>query len=139
MGCSLSSNFGCNAFGYYAYYLPYFAFEPPPKPLPAPTYFEPQPSPPYPSIIPYSYESFLASQAPPEPEALKHAETLLYLKNGQFHLLTNYWVEDNKLHYKTADGGENTFDIEGIDIEKTREVNASRGVTFTLMPKSNAQ
>lgn len=134
LGCTPLWNFGCSLFGYYDYYLPYYGFGAPPKPSPAPTYSEPQPAPPGEYIIPYVLETPSGSQL--EPEELKHAETVLYLKNGQVHLLTNYRVEDNTLHYRTADGSENTFNIDEIDVQKTTDVNASRGVSFTLHPKS---
>jgi hypothetical protein len=48
--------------------------------------------------------------------------------------VTNYWVADGKLHYLTSYGGENTIDLDDLDVQKTVDVNASRSVEFTLKP-----
>lgn len=60
--------------------------------------------------------------------------TVLYLKDGAVYAVTNYWIEDNKLHYLTSYGGENTINLDEIDLQKTVDVNARRGVEFILRP-----
>jgi len=59
---------------------------------------------------------------------------MLYLKDGSVYALSNYWVAGGQLHYVTQYGGENTVPLEQIDIQKTVDVNAHRGVTVTLKP-----
>ncbi len=61
--------------------------------------------------------------------------TLLQLKNGSMYGLTDYWLEDGRLHYITSYGGENSVPIEEIDFDKTVQLNSERGVEFVLRPK----
>ena len=39
------------------------------------------------------------------------AETTLVLKDGTVYTMTDYWMADGKLHYVTAENGENTIAI----------------------------
>jgi hypothetical protein len=75
---------------------------------------------------------------PPENSAVEiQAEkllTVLYLKDGAVYAVTNYWIENNQLHYLTSYGGENTIRMDDIDLQKTVDVNAKRGVEFILKP-----
>lgn len=78
---------------------------------------------------------------PPEsssPEEIEAEKILfvLYLKSGAVYAITNYWIEDGALHYLTSYGGENTIDMNDLDLQKTVDVNAKRGVDFTLKPRS---
>jgi len=63
---------------------------------------------------------------------------MLYLKDGTVYALSNYWVADGKLHYKTQYGGENSVPLDLIDIQHTVDVNAKRGVNITLRPAPDA-
>ena len=63
---------------------------------------------------------------------------MLYLKDGSVYALSNYWVADGKLHYKTQYGGENSVPLDQIDIQHTVDVNAKRGVNITLRPAPDA-
>jgi hypothetical protein len=84
----------------------------------------------YPSPPPVSY---------PPPYGPGGAEsapiTLLYLKDGRTLAATDYWVADGKLHYRVSDGGESTLDINDLDLQRTVDENAKRGVPFTLKPQ----
>jgi len=53
--------------------------------------------------------------------------------------VTNYWMADGKLHYVTAENGENSIDIDQVDLQNTAEQNSKRGVTFTLRAQDVAQ
>lgn len=59
---------------------------------------------------------------------------LLYLKDGTMYTATDYWLADHRLHYIVNYGGENTVDIGQVDLQRTVDENAKRGVTFTLKP-----
>jgi len=61
-------------------------------------------------------------------------EMVLYLKDGTVYALDDYWVADGKLHYVTNYGGENAIDLDTIDMQKTVDVNAKRGINVTLRP-----
>jgi hypothetical protein len=62
---------------------------------------------------------------------------LLYLKDGSVFAVSKYTVSDGKLHYDTLYGGQNEIDLDLLDLQKTIDGNASRGVTFTLTPPSS--
>ena len=62
--------------------------------------------------------------------------TLLQLRDGSMYGLTDYWVKDGELHYTTTYGGQDCISIERIDIEKTVQLNAERGISFALRPQS---
>jgi hypothetical protein len=61
--------------------------------------------------------------------------TLLQLRDGSMYGLTDYWVKDGELHYTTTYGGQDSVPFERIDIEKTVQLNADRGVPFMLVPQ----
>jgi hypothetical protein len=61
-------------------------------------------------------------------------EVVLYLKDGTVYALDDYWVADGKLHYVTNYGGENSVDLDTIDMQRTVDVNAKRGINITLRP-----
>ncbi len=65
--------------------------------------------------------------------------TLLQLKNGSMYGLTDYWLEDGRLHYITSYGGENSVPIEEIDFDKTVQLNSESGVEFVLRPKPSTR
>jgi hypothetical protein len=60
--------------------------------------------------------------------------TLLQLKDGSMYGLTDYWLEDGRLHYITSYGGENSLAIERVDLDQTVKLNWERGVEFVLRP-----
>jgi len=60
--------------------------------------------------------------------------TLIYLQNGSSYEVADYWLADNKLHYVTTYGGENSVDLSQVDMQRTVDANAARGVDFTLHP-----
>jgi len=87
-----------------------------------------------------SYTVSAESQPPGEPaqsegERASPPLTLLQLKDGSMYGLTDYWLEDGKLHYFTSYGGENSLPIERIDLDRTVQLNWERGVEFVLRPK----
>ena len=59
---------------------------------------------------------------------------VLFLKDGSVYALTDYWVAGGKLHYMTNYGGENSIDLDKIDIQRTVDVNSKRGIDITLRP-----
>jgi hypothetical protein len=72
------------------------------------------------------------------PEQAQQGETgnevVLYLTDGTVYVVEDYWVADGRLHYKTSDGAENVMEMNQLDLQRTVDVNASRGVDFTLRP-----
>jgi hypothetical protein len=62
--------------------------------------------------------------------------TLLQLRDGSMYGLVAYWVEDGQLHYTTTYGGQNSLELDRIDLEKTVQLNAERGIQFVLHPNT---
>lgn len=61
---------------------------------------------------------------------------LLYLTDGTMYPATDYWVSGSMVHYVVAYGGESTVPIDQVDMQRTIEENAKRGVRFNLRPRS---
>jgi hypothetical protein len=59
---------------------------------------------------------------------------LLYLKDGTTYAASDYWLQDGQLHYIVNYGGENTLDMDELDLQRTVNENARRGVNFSLHP-----
>jgi hypothetical protein len=74
--------------------------------------------------------------APPDSDRTgDQGEVLLYLKDGTIYVISgDYWLQDNKLHYLGSDGTDDSVDIDEVDLQTTVNVNAKRGVAFTLRP-----
>lgn len=83
-------------------------------------------------------ETSNSSGTSPSPNGMKAERpiTLLQLRDGSMYGLTDYWVKDGQLHYRTTYGGENALPFERIDFEKTVQLNADRAVPFLLPPSS---
>ena len=73
-------------------------------------------------------------QSSPEEIEAEKPITVLFLKNGAVYAVTDYWIQDAKLYYATSYGGQNSISLDDIDLQKTVEVNAKRGVEFILKP-----
>jgi hypothetical protein len=81
-----------------------------------------------------------ASGAPPSSgtASVLPPVTVLYLNGGYSVGVTEYWLENGELHYHTTYGGDNAVPIGELDLPRTVNENASRGVTFSLHPKHAA-
>ena len=66
-------------------------------------------------------------------------EVVLFLKDGTVYAITDYWIADNKLHYITNYGGENSIPLDQLDIQRTVDVNTKRGINITLKPAPQSQ
>jgi hypothetical protein len=62
---------------------------------------------------------------------------MLYLKDGTMYPASDYWLADNQLHYLVNYGGEGTIDMDQLDLQRTVDENAKRGVRFTLKSNPN--
>ena len=60
---------------------------------------------------------------------------LLYMKDGTTFPATDYWVANGKLHYRISYGGESSIEMNQLDLQRTVDENAKRGVRFTLKPQ----
>ena len=62
---------------------------------------------------------------------------LIYLKDGTMYTASDYWLDQGKLHYMTSYSTESVVDMDEVDLQRTVDENAKRGVTFTLKPSRN--
>jgi hypothetical protein len=100
-------------------------------------YYPPPPPPPTDMSAPEEYGPF-SYQYPPAGEGTVEpapvVTTILVLKDGSTYSVTDYWLESGRLHYVTTYGGANDIPVEQLDLQRTVDENAQRGVTFTLRP-----
>jgi hypothetical protein len=131
-GCDSLWDFGCDAYGYpgYGYYGPY-----------APSlYLDSSSGDGGPAASPDTSQDYGAysdqnTTAPGNSgDASANGAAVLYLNDGTSFAVTNYWVAAYKLHYVTDGARENVIDLDQIDVQRTVDENAARGVNFTLRP-----
>ncbi len=72
--------------------------------------------------------------APDATPAPAPAATTIWLKDGTSYEVMSYWLDAGKLHYITNYGGETSIDMSQLDLQRTVDENALRGVNFTLRP-----
>ena len=59
---------------------------------------------------------------------------VIVLRDGSSYAVSDYWLAGGKLHYITSYGGENSVDVNQLDLQRTVNDNATRGIEFTLRP-----
>lgn len=90
-----------------------------------------------PAYTPPPSDNSSASQASPStPKSTENSSgiLLLYLKDGAMYSVRDSWLAGGQLHYTTTDGSEGVVDLGAVDIQRTVDENAARGVPFTLKP-----
>jgi hypothetical protein len=97
-------------------------------------------SPPYPvTVYPFLYGyPDLGAVGAETNVGTEFTEILLYLKDGSVYSVAKYSVSDGKLQYTTSGGIENSIDVDRLDLQKTIDANAARGVKFSLEPTPTA-
>jgi hypothetical protein len=60
--------------------------------------------------------------------------TALVLRGGRMYLVTDYWVERETLHYSTG-GAVHSLPLSALDLPISKQLNAERGIAFTLAAK----
>ena len=58
--------------------------------------------------------------------------TLLVFKDHSIYAVTDYWVEQDRLHYVTSYGASNSVPLDQLDLEFTRKLNEERNIKFEL-------
>lgn len=67
--------------------------------------------------------------------AASTASILLYLKDGRMYAASDYWFAGGKLHFILNDASENIVAMDELDVQRTVDDNAKRGVPFSLKQK----
>jgi quercetin dioxygenase-like cupin family protein len=70
-----------------------------------------------------------------QPGRLSSQLTLLVFKDNSISAVTDYWLEDGQLHYKSFAGAESAVPLERVDLDMTAYLNWQRGAKFVLRPK----
>jgi len=78
------------------------------------------------------YGQYAPQNSPESENAVSTPPVLIYLTDGTGYEVTDYWVADNRLHYVTNYGAENSVEVTQFDLQRTVDENAERGVAFTL-------
>jgi len=73
---------------------------------------------------------------PARPSDSQSRPTLLVLRGGRVYLVAEYWVDKGNLDYTTGGGALQTLPLDTLDVPRTRELNAERGVNFLLTAKN---
>ena len=60
---------------------------------------------------------------------------LIALRSGSIYSATEYWLEDDTLHYLTSYGAHNQASLDQLDLELTTRLNRERGLEFRLGPQ----
>ena len=63
---------------------------------------------------------------------------LIYLKDGTTYAASDYWLRDGQLHYTVNYGGESTLNMDEVDLQRTVDENARRGIRFSLKPNPSS-
>lgn len=56
----------------------------------------------------------------------------IYLRDGTGYGALDYWLTNGVLHFETTYGSEKSFPIDQVDMQRTVNENAARGVYFTF-------
>ncbi len=86
------------------------------------------------SDLPYSDQGSNNSNAVTGNVAATTPTVLIYLNDGTTYAASDYWLADGMLHYKVNYAGENSVDMNQVDLQRTVNENAKRGVRFSLKP-----
>src|SRR3984957_9380570 len=63
---------------------------------------------------------------------------VIVLRDGSSYAVSDYWLAGDKLHYITSYGGENSVDLNHLDLQRTVNDQGTRGIEFTLRPAPGA-
>lgn len=64
--------------------------------------------------------------------AVSAPTVLVYLKDGTMLVANDYWLDGGQFHYTVKYGGESQIGLDQVDVQKSIDENAKRGVKFTL-------
>jgi hypothetical protein len=59
---------------------------------------------------------------------------LIYLKIGTTYSVGDYWLQAGRLHYAVNYGAPSTLQMKEVDLQRTVDENARRGIRFSLRP-----
>jgi hypothetical protein len=60
--------------------------------------------------------------------------SLIYLKNRTTYSVSDYWLQGGRLHYTVNYGAPSTLKMKEVDLQRTVDENARRGIRFSLKP-----
>lgn len=119
-------SYGCNSLPFYDYGLGYYSYGPG-------MYENPSENQPGPQI----YENPSATSPFYTYGAEVRELVQLYLKDGTIYYVTDYWLVNDQLHFRTVEEGgtksvEQVVDFDQLDLQKTIDINTQHGFRFVL-------
>ncbi len=67
--------------------------------------------------------------------AISAPSVLVYLKDGTMLVANDYWLDGGQFHYTVKYGGESQIGVDQVDMQRSIDENAKRGVKFTMKPR----
>jgi hypothetical protein len=67
--------------------------------------------------------------------AISAPTVLVYMKDGSMVVANDYWLDGGEFHYTVKYGGESQIALDQVDVQKSIDENAKRGVKFTMKPR----
>ena len=67
--------------------------------------------------------------------AISAPTVLVYLKDGTMLVANDYWLDGGQFHYTVKYGNESQIGLDQVDVQKSIDENAKRGVRFTMKPR----
>lgn len=77
-----------------------------------------------------------AFSRPSTPAVASSPLTVIVLRGGSTYLVADYWVERGYLNYTTGSGWPQVVPLATIDMRRTQQINAERGVSFILTSRN---
>jgi hypothetical protein len=74
------------------------------------------------------------SGSPADDGGIAFNPVIFYLRDGTGYGATDYWLADGILHFVTTYGTEKSVGLDQLDVQRTVDENAARGVFITLGP-----
>lgn len=86
----------------------------------------------------YGPSRFVPQPAPDQSDQPASAQvvlTLLVFKDHSIYAATDYWRQDDRLHYLTNYGSKNSIPLDQLDMDMTVQLNRERNVPFILVER----
>jgi hypothetical protein len=74
----------------------------------------------------------ILSRPSTSPAVARTPLTVIVLRGGGTYLVADYWVDRGYLNYTTGNGWPQVVPLGTLDMRRTQQINAERGVVFTL-------
>lgn len=88
-------------------------------------------------FVPQDQTQANATQPGPGTQSGDPPLTLLVFKNHSIYAVIDYWKDGDRLYYATSYGGTNSVELDQLDVDFTKKLNAERNIPFVLKDLKN--